>query len=195
MRLPQVNYLAVVVSGVATFVLGGLWYSPALFAKKWMALTGKSEADLKAGASGAMPIRFLLAFVCGTLSAWVLAVVLNHFVEPTPLRGALVGALCWLGFAGATSYANALFSGKPKALWLIDSGSTSFRLSWRASSSRCGDEDCNPTSELASDRLVSRVTNSGRPELFEGRIKRVRSCVDRLSTNGCEYSRTSDPGQ
>ncbi len=122
MQLPQVNYLAVVVSGVAIFILGGLWYSPALFAKRWAALTGKTEADLKPGASGAMAISFLLAFICGTLSAWVLGVVLNHFVEPTPLRGAMVGALCWLGFAGATSYANALFSRKPKALWLIDSG-------------------------------------------------------------------------
>ena len=30
--------------------------------------------------------------------------------------------LCGLGFAGATSFGTAQFSGKPKALWLIDSG-------------------------------------------------------------------------
>ncbi len=121
MHLPDVNYLAVLTSGVVIFILGGLWYSPVLFAKKWMALVGKSEADLKAG-SGAMPLLYLIAFICGLISAWALAVILNHFVDLTPLRGALVSGLCWLGFAGATSYANALFSQKPKQLWLIDSG-------------------------------------------------------------------------
>jgi hypothetical protein len=118
MVLPNVNYLAVLVSGVAIFVLGGLWYSPALFAKKWMSLLGKTEADMK----GPVPILFVQAFLCGLLSAWGIAVLLNHFINLTPGRGAMVGVLCWLAFAGATSYASAIFSQKPKALWLIDTG-------------------------------------------------------------------------
>ncbi len=122
MALPEVNYLAVLTSGIVIFALGGLWYSPAVFAKKWMSLMGKSEAEVKAATSGAMPIMFLLAFTCGLLSSWALAILLNHFVQLTALRGALVGALCWVGFAGATSFANALFAMKPKQLWLIDSG-------------------------------------------------------------------------
>jgi hypothetical protein len=123
MQLPAVNYLAVLTSGVLIFLLGGLWYSPVLFAKKWMALIGKTEAEMKAAASKeSMPLMYLTAFLCGLLSAWVLAVVLNHFVNLTPLRGAMAGVLCWLGFAGATSYANAVFTLKPKRLWLIDSG-------------------------------------------------------------------------
>jgi hypothetical protein len=121
MELPPVNYLAVLTSGLVIFVLGGLWYSPVLFAKKWMSLMGKTEAELKADSPGPIPILYLLALVCSLLSAWVLAVLLNHFVNLTPLRGALVGVLCWLGFAGPTSFATALFSGKPKLLWLIDS--------------------------------------------------------------------------
>jgi hypothetical protein len=122
MHIPQVNYIAVLVSGVVIFVLGGLWYSPILFAKKWMSLMGKTEAELRAAASGSMPLMYLLALVCGLLSAWALAVVLNHFADLTPLRGAEVGFLCWLGFAGATSLASAVFSMKPRLLWLIDSG-------------------------------------------------------------------------
>jgi hypothetical protein len=46
----------------------------------------------------------------------------NHFQDLTALRGAMIGAFCWLGFAGATSFATALFSMKPKELWLINSG-------------------------------------------------------------------------
>ncbi|HEY5022936.1 MAG TPA: DUF1761 domain-containing protein, partial [Gemmatimonadaceae bacterium] len=36
-------------------------------------------------------------------------------------HGVLFGFLFWLGFAATTSYATAIFSGKPKQLWLIDS--------------------------------------------------------------------------
>ena len=121
MHLPHVNYLAVLVSGVAIFILGGLWYSKALFAKRWMALIGKSEEEMKA-AGGSMPLMFLQAFICGVLTAWVLAVIINHFGTMNMLRGVTIGALCWVGFAAATSYANVLFSGKPRELWLIDSG-------------------------------------------------------------------------
>ncbi len=122
MDFRDVNYLAVLTSGLVIFLLGGLWYSPVLFAGRWMRLMGKSEAELRAGSTGAMPVLYLLAFLCALLSAWVLAIIINRFGDLAPLQGAVVGALCWLGFAGATSYANALFSMKPRQLWLIDSG-------------------------------------------------------------------------
>jgi hypothetical protein len=121
--LPPVNYLAVLTSAAVIFLLGGLWYSPVLFAKKWISLMGKSEEEMKECTKGSnMPLLFVFAFICGLLSSWTLAVIMNHFVNLTPLRGALLGALCWVGFAGATSLATALFSMKPKLLWLIDTG-------------------------------------------------------------------------
>jgi|SRR6516225_10089743 hypothetical protein len=116
------NYLAVVISGAVIFVLGGLWYSPLLFAKRWMALMGITEADIQAGSGKSMPLRYLAVFLCGLVSAWVLAIIENHFADLTALRGAMIGACCWLGFAGATSFGTALFSMKPKELWLINSG-------------------------------------------------------------------------
>ena len=45
MEFPEVNYLAVLAAAASAFVLGGLWYSPALFAKKWMAYTGHADCD------------------------------------------------------------------------------------------------------------------------------------------------------
>ena len=121
MTLPVVNNIAVLVSGVVIFMLGGLWYSPVLFAKKWVALIGKTEAELKASA-GSMPVSYLFVFLCGLVTAWVMALVVGNFAPASAWDGGLIGALCWAGFAGATSFGSALFSGKPKALWLIDSG-------------------------------------------------------------------------
>jgi hypothetical protein len=121
MSFPIVNNVAVLVSGVVIFLLGGLWYSPVLFAKRWVALIGKTEEELKASA-GNMPTSYLLVFLCGLVTAWIMALVVGNFSPSTALDGGLIGALCWLGFAGATSFGTALFSGKAKALWLIDSG-------------------------------------------------------------------------
>lgn len=121
MGLPHVHYPAVLTAGAVIFILGGLWYSRALFATAWVNLMGKTEEELKAGAS-AMPLMLILAFGCALLIAWTLAVVLNHFGTPTPARGAMVGALCWAGFAGATSFATAIFSSQPRLLWLINTG-------------------------------------------------------------------------
>ena len=121
MTLPIVNNAAVLVSGVVIFVLGGLWYSPLLFAKRWVALIGKTEEEIKAN-SGAAPLSYIVVFLCGVAIAWMMSLVVGNFSPAGALDGALIGAMCWVGFAGATSFGTALFSGKPKALWLIDSG-------------------------------------------------------------------------
>lgn len=120
--MPQVNFIAIVVSAVVIFIVGGLWYSPVLFAKRWVRLIGKTEEEMKAGQSVPAPLMFLSAFVSGLLVAFVLAVLLSHFANVNALRGAEVAAGCWLAFAGGTSFSTMLFAQKPKELWLIDSG-------------------------------------------------------------------------
>lgn len=120
MWVPQVNWPAVLVAAVAIFILGGLWYSPLLFARPWVALSGKTEADIKAAAPGALP--FVFVFICGLATALAMAIILNHFRPLTAGRGALLGILAWAGFAAATSFGTATFSGTPRALWAINSG-------------------------------------------------------------------------
>lgn len=120
MHVPQnVNYLGVLVAGIVVFLLGWLWYS-ALFKKQWVALQGKTEAEIKAAAQGSMAGRYISQFVVSLIIAWALAVILNHFVELDWMRGALVGVLCWLGFVATTTYSNVIWSKKPKQLWAID---------------------------------------------------------------------------
>src|SRR6266481_770354 len=101
--MPHVNYLAVLVTGVAIFILGGLWYSPMVFAKPWTRLMGKSEEEMKAymaspKAKSEMPLMYAMALVTGLVIAWVMAIIVNHFPPQSVVRGAEVGVLCWLGF-------------------------------------------------------------------------------------------------
>jgi hypothetical protein len=129
MPVPAVNYLAVLVAAVVMFILGGLWYSPILFVKKWVALQGKTEEQMRAeSASANMPLMYTSAFVCALITALIMAHILAHMAAIMPtgaVHGAFFGLMAWLGFAAPTSYATAVFSGKPKQLWLID---TSYNL-------------------------------------------------------------------
>ena len=125
MHVPPVNWLAILVAGIIIFMLGGLWYSPVLFAKKWIALQNKTEEQMRAEAAGAnMPLMYASAFITGLIIAGAMAMVFAHIANDMPMNaahGALLGAILWLGFAASTSYATALFSGKPRQLWFIDS--------------------------------------------------------------------------
>lgn len=125
MQFLGVNYLAVLLAAVLMFILGGLWYSPLLFVKKWVALLGKTEEQMRIEAASAnMPLMYFSAFVCALITAMVMAHILAHMAAIMPtgaVHGAFFGFMAWIGFAAPTSYATALFSGKPKQLWLIDS--------------------------------------------------------------------------
>ena len=120
-----INYLAVLVAAIVIFALGGLWYSPVLFVKRWMALQGKTEEQMRAEAAAAnMPLMYASAFITALITAWVMALVFAHIANDVAMNaahGALFGAMLWLGFAATTSYAMAIFSGRPRQLWLIDS--------------------------------------------------------------------------
>lgn len=129
MDFPPTNYLAVLVAAIVIFALGGLWYSPVLFMKKWIALQNRTEEQMRAEAAAAnMPVLYISAFVTALLTALVMAHLLGHLaaavdpnMHPSAAHGAMFGFVCWLGFAAPTSYGTAIFSGKPKQLWLIDS--------------------------------------------------------------------------
>ncbi len=125
MPVPAVNYLAVLVAAIVMFALGGLWYSPFLFARKWIALQGRTEEQERAQAAAAnRPLMYVSAFVCALIIALVMAHILAHMSSIMPtgaVHGAFFGFMAWLGFAAPTSYATAVFSFKPKQLWLIDS--------------------------------------------------------------------------
>ncbi len=112
----QINWIAVVASTIAAFVLGGLWYGP-LFSKPWMREMGVGR-DFKPRV--ARPILFGVAI---TLN-FVAAVVFAAFVGPAPsLRLALeTGAAIGLAWVGPSMLIAYLFAGRSVILGAIDAG-------------------------------------------------------------------------
>ena len=113
----DVNYLAVLVAAVSTFVIGGLWYSPLLFQKAWMQASGVTEADLNKGGSGRI---FGVAFVFAVIMAFNLAMFLNA-PDTTVAWGAAAGALSaiWVALGIGTV---ALFEHRPLSYTVINGG-------------------------------------------------------------------------
>ena len=116
--MPDVNYLAVALAALSAFLLGGLWYSPALFANKWMALSGQSEEKLK---SGNMAVVFGGAFVLAFVAAFILAMLLEGRVTEIQ-DAASAGFGIGLGLVATSLGVSYLFERRPLGLWLINSG-------------------------------------------------------------------------
>lgn len=98
MESVSVNWLAIVAAAGAGFVVGGLWYSPLLFAKSWMHSAGITEEQIAAG--NKLKI-FGLSFVFLLIMSYCLAMFLAT-PDITLQTGALYGFLTgfgWIFFA------------------------------------------------------------------------------------------------
>ena len=115
--MPEVNWLAVALSALSSLVLGGIWYSPALFAKAWQGAVGLSDEQLK---SGNMALTFGLTFVLSFIAAAVFAMFLGTEMSVGAATAAgFPAGLCWVGAAFGINY---LFERRPLKLWLINAG-------------------------------------------------------------------------
>ena len=116
----QLNYWAVLVAGVATFLLGALWYSPLLFEGAWKRANGYSDETVQQIVAG--PTVFVVTFACYVVMASFVALA-SRYVGATGVAAGLgVGIAIWLGAVAATGLATNMFSDKPVAAWLIDGG-------------------------------------------------------------------------
>jgi len=115
--MPEINYLAVVAAAAITFLLGGLWYSPALFGKAWQREVGLSDEQL---AHRSMARIFASALILSLIAAFVFAL----FLGPRPSMPLGIGAgfsagLCWVASSFGINY---LFARRSLRLFLIDGG-------------------------------------------------------------------------
>lgn len=108
------NYWAVLLAAVSSFMLGGLWYSPALFGNAWNTENGGvKQTGHPAKVFG---VSFVFSLIAATCFAYLLGAA-------PPLDAALrTGALVGLGFVAASFGINYQFAQRSFKLWLIDGG-------------------------------------------------------------------------
>lgn len=120
--MSHLNWLAVLVSGLAYFFLGFLWYQ-LLFGKVWgAALDMNRDSMPKGDEMKKMMMRLLPRSFLGNLVAAIgvaLLVVYSHAMGE-PMRAAKVGAVAGLLVAGGSMWMHYNWLGKSKKAWLID---------------------------------------------------------------------------
>jgi hypothetical protein len=115
--MEQLNIWAVLVSGLSTFLIGGLWYSPAVFGKAWMRENGFSEEGMR---NANMVKIFGLSFLLAIIAAINLAMFMGS--ENRAMMGALWGFLAGFGWVATFVGTHYLFERKSFILFLINAG-------------------------------------------------------------------------
>lgn len=114
--MQQVNFIAVLVAALSSFMLGGLWYSKILFGPTWQ----REAGDTRKPGEGHPAKIFGLSFGFALVAAFAYALLVPPAADAgtAVCQGLMVGA----GIVAASFGINYQFANRTTLLWLIDGG-------------------------------------------------------------------------
>ena len=113
------NYLAIIVSTVVSFLIGWVWFMIA-FKEPYIRGLNKTAEELAKGPT-AVP-SLLLQFAGSLVMAFVLAWFIARLNANTAMDGIKIGALAWVGFIAAVLGPYYAFQAFPFSFFLINAG-------------------------------------------------------------------------
>ena|SRR6185312_1620031 len=115
--LQHINWLAVLVGGLAYFFLGAFWYT-ALFGKKWQSYnnTLMKDPNAKKGAAAIMLVSFILMLIC----AFGLSLIVTRLYLSGWEVGLKLGLLTGVCFSATGISISYLYEKRPWGLHLIN---------------------------------------------------------------------------
>ena len=98
--MDSLNWFAVLTAGISAFILGGIWYSPALLGKAWMKENNLTEEEIKKSNKAK-------TFGWSLILSLIMAVNLGMYLSNTPgldlkmglIYGLLAGVWIFCGIA------------------------------------------------------------------------------------------------
>ena len=121
-----VNWLAVLIAAAVNVVIGTVWYLPAVFGRRWAALTGRPLG------TSPSPMLYVVAIAGSLVTAYVLEllirVVLSGVGPVVVLDGIVIGLLAWLGFQASALAVGGAFEGRSWTLFAINAGNGAVSL-------------------------------------------------------------------
>jgi len=129
----EINWFAVVVASLSSFVIGAVWFGPRTFYPVWMKAMGRKVPTERVEMSASSTVlMFGGTYVAALIQVATLAVVISlaRTVDPTlgALGGAAIGALVGFGIGAAASFSHRQFSQQNHNqfhavwVWLIEVG-------------------------------------------------------------------------
>jgi hypothetical protein len=117
MRFTDLNYLAILVATVISFLLGGLWYSKAAFGNIWLAGIRKSSEEL-----GSAGLPLALNFFAALVTAVVFAALSQSLSLQTAVEGLTLGLAIGVGVLAASMASDFAFNRAPLKFYLVEAG-------------------------------------------------------------------------
>lgn len=129
----EINWLAVFVASLSSFVIGAVWFGPKTFYPVWMKAQGRQVPTERIEMSGAETgLMFGGTYFAALVQVATLAFVLEYIAPATSgfgaLDGAFFGFLLAVGFTAFGSLSHRMFSHnehkvyKSIQVWLIEVG-------------------------------------------------------------------------
>ncbi len=116
----EINFLAVFVVSILSFVIGFLWYGY-LFGKQWLKLSKIPASEIAKTKQKNMLKPMILNFVGNLVMVYVFANFVNLFGISSASQGMILGFWIWLGFfASTTLLGNVLWENKPWGLFVLN---------------------------------------------------------------------------
>ena len=120
----EINYLAVLIAGLSSMLVGSIWYMPKVFGTVWAKLA-KVNLNKKVPASQ-MIVLMTSTLGASLVTAFILAnvtFVTNYFLGNSYLQDALTTAFwLWLGLTALRVYVHDAFEGRPFKLTILTVG-------------------------------------------------------------------------
>lgn len=108
------NYTALLVAAVVSFIIGMLWYSPMVFGKAYMKAVGHNENN-----KGNMAFMMVLQFIFGLVQVWALSWTLTAQGTMTMNAALMSAAVLWLGFTLVNAWSTQMWENRnTTAMWI-----------------------------------------------------------------------------
>lgn len=117
----RINYLAVVVAGLAQWLIGALWYG-LLFSNKWIELMGWDQQKIAQVQQQGGTKSLITSLVGALLTTLALAMIFARAEVKSWLDGLKVAGIIWLGFVAVIGMDTVLYEERKYLLYQINSG-------------------------------------------------------------------------
>jgi len=110
----------ILIATVASFIFGFIWYSPGVFGKKWMKLSGIKQANSKKAKKG-MGGKMVASLIGTFVTTFIISIFVTALKIGSVSLAIKFGFIAWLGFIGSTvQLGDILWNEKPIGLFLLN---------------------------------------------------------------------------
>jgi len=123
MQLTELNYWAILLAALSSFMLAGLWYSPILFGKIWLEGCGLTDLDLQ---KSDPKLIYGVAFGLSFLASFTLAFLLGP--DPELIDALFIGSSVGVGLVSTSLGMSYISEQRPFSLFLVNGGFHTFQF-------------------------------------------------------------------